>query len=75
MYTGREADTPHLVGLLWTRDQPVAEPSTLQHNTYKGQTLMSPAGFEPTIPASERPQIHALDSAATGIGTVYNYLL
>jgi hypothetical protein len=29
---------------------------------------MDPAGFEPTIPASERPQTHALDRAATGIG-------
>jgi hypothetical protein len=28
---------------------------------------MLPAGFEPTIPASERPQTHALDRAATGI--------
>jgi hypothetical protein len=26
------------------------------------------AGFEPTIPASERTQTHALDRAATGIG-------
>ena len=24
--------------------------------------------FEPTIPASERPQTHALDRAATGVG-------
>jgi hypothetical protein len=31
---------------------------------------MSPVGFEPTIPASERPQTHALDRAATGIGTL-----
>ena len=30
---------------------------------------MPPAGFEPVIPASERPQSHALDRAATGIGT------
>jgi hypothetical protein len=30
---------------------------------------MPPAGFEPTIPASERPQTHALDCAATGIGS------
>ena len=30
---------------------------------------MLPAGFEPTIPASERPQTHALDRTATGIGT------
>jgi hypothetical protein len=29
---------------------------------------MPPAGFEPTIPVSERPQTHALDRAATGIG-------
>jgi hypothetical protein len=28
---------------------------------------MSPAGFGPAIPASERPQTHALDRAATGI--------
>jgi hypothetical protein len=27
---------------------------------------MPPAGFEPTIPASERPQTHALDRAAAG---------
>jgi hypothetical protein len=29
---------------------------------------MSPAGFAPAIPASERPQNQALDRAATGIG-------
>jgi hypothetical protein len=29
---------------------------------------MSPAGFEPTIPASARPQTYTLDRAATGIG-------
>jgi len=28
---------------------------------------MSPAVFEPAVPASERPQIHALDRAVTGI--------
>jgi len=27
---------------------------------------MPPAGFEPTIPASERPQTHALDRGALG---------
>jgi len=27
-----------------------------------------PEGYEPTIPASERPQTHALDGAATGNG-------
>jgi hypothetical protein len=38
------------------------------HNTHKRQTSMPYAGFEPTIPVSERPQTHALDRAATGIG-------
>src|SRR5215470_4379666 len=39
------------------------------HNTHNRQTSMPPVGFEPTIPASARPQTCALDSAATGIGT------
>jgi len=30
---------------------------------------MHPAGFEPTIPASERSRTHALERAATGIGS------
>jgi hypothetical protein len=38
------------------------------HNTHKRQTSMPPVGFEPTIPASDRPQNHALDRTATGIG-------
>jgi hypothetical protein len=38
------------------------------YNTHKRQTSMSTAVFEPTIPASERPQTHALDRAATGDG-------
>jgi hypothetical protein len=57
------SDTPHSVGLLRTSDQP----DLTTHNTHKRQTFLPPAGFEPTIPASERPQTHALDGAATGI--------
>jgi hypothetical protein len=30
---------------------------------------MYPAGFEPAIPAGERPQTHALDRAVTGINS------
>jgi len=30
------------------------------HSTHKRQTGRPPAGFEPTIPASERPQTHSL---------------
>jgi hypothetical protein len=39
-------------------------------NTHKRQTSMSPLGFEPTIPVSERPKTHALDRTATGIGNL-----
>ena len=39
------------------------------HNSHNRQTSMPPAGFEPTIPTSNRPQTHALDRAATGIGS------
>jgi hypothetical protein len=58
-----QSDTPHSVGLLWTRDQSDADTS-LTDNTHKRQTSMPSEGFEPTIPASERPQTHALDRVA-----------
>jgi hypothetical protein len=38
------------------------------NNTHKSQTTIPPAGFELTIPASERLQTHPLDRVATGIG-------
>jgi hypothetical protein len=44
-----------------------------KHNTHKRQTFMPPAGLKPAIPASERPQTHTLDFAATGIGAISNY--
>ena len=56
--------TSHSVGLLWTGDQHNAETSTSQYTTLTRPSM----GFEPAIPASERPQPHALDRAATGIG-------
>jgi len=34
---------------------------------------MTPAEFEPAIPASQRPQNHALDRAATGVGHLHMY--
>jgi hypothetical protein len=58
------SDTPHSVGLLWTREKPDAETA---YYTHKRQIFMTPAEFEPAIPASERPKTHALDRAATGI--------
>ena len=32
---------------------------------------MPPVGFEPTIPAGEKPQGHDLDRKATGTGTPF----
>jgi len=64
------SDTPHSVGLLWTNEQPNRRKLYLTTlNTHNRQTSMSSAGFEPIIPANERPQNHSLDGAATGIGT------
>ena len=34
---------------------------------------MLPAGFEPAIPVDDRPQTHALDRSATGIGLITPY--
>jgi hypothetical protein len=59
--------TPHSVRLLWTRDRPVAETSTLQHKHCTREKFMPPVGFEPMIPASARPQTYALDRTATGV--------
>jgi hypothetical protein len=36
---------------------------------------MSPVGFNPTIPASARPQTYTFARAATGIGSVCNNYL
>jgi len=42
---------------------------TWQHTTLTGdKTSMTPAGFEPVIPASEQPQTRALHRATTAIG-------
>ena len=38
-------------------------------NIHKTDTSMLPAGFEPAVPASERLQTYAFDSAANGIGS------
>jgi hypothetical protein len=45
------------------------------HSTHKRQTSLPAAGFEPTIPTSERPQTHALDRGATGTDRALIYWL
>ena len=62
IHTHTHTHTP-LLGLLWTTDRPITETST--HSTHTGQKSMHPEGFYPAIPASERPQTHALDRADT----------
>jgi hypothetical protein len=59
------SDTPQSIGFLRMSDQPDAGTSTCTaHNTHRRQTSL--------IPASEQPQTHALERAATGIGN-YTY--
>jgi len=55
---------------LGTSDQPDVRDLYLPtHTTLTTDRHPCPlAGFESTIPASERPQTHALDRAATAIG-------
>jgi hypothetical protein len=40
------------------------------HSTHNRQTSMPSVGFEPAIPASERPQTHSLDRAITWSGNL-----
>jgi len=40
----------------------------LIQDTHNRQASMPPTGIEPKISGNERPQTHALDRAATGIG-------
>ena len=50
-------------------DEESARRRDLSQSTYNTHKTPLPlAGFEPVIPASDRPQTHALDRAATGIG-------
>ena len=58
------SDTPHSIRLLWTSDKPDTVIYLSALGTHTGLAAMPPAEFEPTIPARERPQSHALDRAA-----------
>jgi len=51
------SDTPLSLGFLRTSDRPVAQTPTRQHTTFTidKHPFPPPAGFEPAIPASERP--------------------
>ena len=58
------------------RDRPVAERPTPYNTQHSQQTdIPAPAGFEPTIPASESQQTYALDRAAIGKGGFFFKIL
>jgi hypothetical protein len=64
-------DRSYSAGLLWTSDHPDAQTSTWQHTkAHRGLISVPSAGFKHSIPASERPQTHALDCTDTGIGDI-----
>ena len=49
----------------------MGEWSVRRRDLFSQQTdIHTPAGFEPTILAGERPQTYALDREATGTGTL-----
>ena len=72
---GQGITIPHSVGFIWTSSQPAEQNSTnsksltkYRHPSHRPPT--PPAEFEPAIPASERSQIHRLDGATSGVGTI-----
>jgi hypothetical protein len=69
-------DTPHSVGLLWTRISARHKELYLTtHNTHNRQTSMPQVVFEPTISTGERRQTYAYDRVATGTGSLYPNLI
>ena len=66
------SQTQHFDILLCTSDQPDAETSAWQHTTFtRDRYPCRPAGFEPAMPASERPQTHR---TATWIGLHFVFI-
>ena len=65
------------IEFLWTRDRPVAETSIdkTPHTHTQDAEIHAPAGFEPAIPASVRPQTHSLDRTAQHIIKLEIYMV
>jgi len=61
--------TPQSVGLLWKSDQLVAETYNWQHTTLTTDNHpCSPAGFQPTVSADERPQTYDIGQCFSTAG-------
>jgi len=54
-------------------DQLVEQAATYTTRLHNRQAFMPLVGFEPTIPAIQRPQEHILDRTAAGIGHHHYY--
>jgi hypothetical protein len=68
--TSRSQSLRHTIGCKTVGDERSTRRTDLYlttHNTHNRQTSMTPAGFGPAIPASQRSQTHSLDRAAVGI--------
>ena len=66
-------NTPHSVGLLLMRDQPYPDTSDYTQHSQEEKTHNprgEGGGFEPTIPAIQLPQTHAVDHVVTGLPKV-----
>jgi hypothetical protein len=68
-FTITHNDAPQSVGLhrqvIGPSQRPLPENTQFAQRQTDRQTPTSPAGFQPTISASKRSPIHALDRAAT----------
>jgi hypothetical protein len=62
------SDTPYLVGIIWRSDQPVAEISSRQN-------IILPRCIHLCSRRDSNLQSHALDGAATGIGSPALYVI
>ena len=66
--SGPRCHTYSVTHTLWTRDRPRREDLYVYWTPHSLATVIhTPAGFEFSIPASERPQTRSLDRAANGI--------
>ena len=60
----------HSIGLFRTSDRARRKHLYLITHHSQETVLHAPAGFEPAIPACERPHTHALARATTGISCI-----
>jgi len=68
---GRTSSLPRLHDNTQTHHTPSGRVISLMQkllNTTLTTNIHAPAGFEPTVPTTERPHTHVLDRTAPGIG-------